>query len=178
MDAILCNKLLAEISSGSDEALAKLYREMSTPIFAYALSIVRNKHLAEDVMQDTFIKIKLNASKYKTNVNPNGWVYKIVKNLSFDALKKIKHETPMDIQLDSSKNCDTEEVIDNLIFENSLRILSTTERQIIFLFFVAGNSQVEIAKILKLPLSTVNWKYRSSIKKISKQLKLGGVDYD
>ena len=90
MNEVKCNMLLNDIATGSMKALSELYSEMNRAVFSYALSIVRNRQLAEDITQDVFVKIKFGAEKYISNVNPNGWILKLTKNTSFDALKMQK----------------------------------------------------------------------------------------
>lgn len=171
MDESKCNQILSKIAAGNIDAFRELYSGMSASIFSYALSIVRNRQLAEDVMQDVFVKIKLNADKYKDGKSPNGWVFKLTQNTAYDALKKQHHEVPVDISQEEIPDCDNESMENRLILKSALENLTKTERQIVMLYLAVGISQKEIAGILGLPVTAVNWKYRVGIKKLAFLLK-------
>jgi RNA polymerase sigma-70 factor (ECF subfamily) len=170
LDEIKCNKLIKDISLGSNEALAELYTETKRAVFAYSLSIVRNKQIAEDVTHDVFIKIRLNSGKYHSNINSIGWILTITRNICFNVLKKQKHE--LIIEIDGNRtDLSQEDLDDNLILKSAMSKLSQLERQIMIMYLVVGISQKEISKLLKLPITLVNWKYREGIRKLSNILK-------
>lgn len=175
MNEIKCNKLLNEIADGSDDALSELYSEMNKAVFTYALSIARNKQLAEDITQDVFVKIKFGAKKYVSNINPNGWILRLTRNTAFDSLKMQKHELPSDFSQDEQSNdFDQDKISNRILLKDAMEKLSSNERQVVLLYLVAGVSQKEIASVLKLPVTAVNWYYRAGIKKLSASLKVGG----
>jgi len=175
MNEVKCNLLLNEIADGSDDALSELYLEMNRAIFTYALSIVRNKQLAEDIAQDVFLKIKFGAKKYVSNINPNGWILRLTRNTAFDSLKMQKHELPSDFSNDAlSTDFDQDKIANRLLLKDAMEKLSSNERQVVMLYLVAGVSQKEISGVLKLPVTAVNWHYRAGIKKLSASLKVGG----
>ncbi len=167
MDETKCSRLICDIGSGDTDALRELYDEKSKAVFSYALSIVRNVHLAEDVTQDVFVKIKLGAGKYKAENASNGWILKLTKNTALDALKKQNHETPVDLFFEETPDCGSDDIEDTLLLKYALQKLTKTERQIVMLYLVAGLSQKEIANQLHLPVTTINWKYRSGLKKLA-----------
>jgi len=175
MNEVKCNMLLNDIATGSMKALSELYSEMNRAVFSYALSIVRNRQLAEDITQDVFVKIKFGAEKYISNVNPNGWILKLTKNTSFDALKMQKHELPSDLISNEATDFDQDKIADKLLLNEAMEKLTQNERQVVMLYLVAGVSQKEIANVLKRPVTAVNWYYRTGIKKLSAFLEVGGL---
>ena len=56
--------LILQMTGGSTQALADLYRETKTAVYALAFSILRNRHSAEDIMQETYIKAYQSAGSY------------------------------------------------------------------------------------------------------------------
>ena len=96
MDADLCNSLLGEIAAGDLTALEKLYELMQKDVLLFALSITRNLMLAEDVRQETFVKIYRQSSKYSAGTNALGFVFTVTKNTALDVLRHARHEIPND----------------------------------------------------------------------------------
>ena len=82
------NDLMDKIQNGNEEAFLTLYNETCKGVFSFAYSIVRNSHDAEDIMQDTYIKIRRFAQSYSTQGNVSAWILQITKNLAYDFLKK------------------------------------------------------------------------------------------
>jgi RNA polymerase sigma factor (sigma-70 family) len=171
VDETRCDKLLQEIAMGDTTAFRDLYSEMHKNVFSYALSIVRNTQLADDISQDVFVKIRTSADKYAAGKNPVGWILTLTRNTAFDALKKQKHEMPFDVIQDDVSEYSADNIADNILLKEAMERLTKVERQIVMLYLVVGISQKEIAGLLKLPLTTVNWKYRVSIKKLAAILK-------
>lgn len=171
MDEVKCDKLLHDIAIGSTDAFCELYSEMNRVVFCYAISLVRNRELAADITQDVFVKIRLCSQKYVSGKNPNGWILILTRNTAFDALKKQKNELPLDFLPDDTSDFSPNDMLDNILLKEAMERLSKIERQIIMLYLVAGIPQKDIAKLLKLPVTTINWKYRSSIKKLAQILK-------
>jgi RNA polymerase sigma-70 factor, ECF subfamily len=167
------DKLIVETSEGNTASLEKLYRDLSSVVFALALSILKNRSLAEDVLQDTFVRIKISAGSYKPGTNGRAWILKIARNLAISALRSSHHETSGTfIEVSEASGIDfAQDKIDSLILRESLSILSQQERQILLLHAVKDLKHREIAQVLDIPLGTALWKYRQAIRKMEKFLK-------
>ena len=66
--------LLAQIAGGDMRALELLYREMRVPVFAVALAVVGDRGTAEDVLQDTFVRVYAAAPEYRPESRARAWV--------------------------------------------------------------------------------------------------------
>ena len=77
----LIENYIKDISKGDKEALSKLYEVTKSSVYGFALSILKNMHDAEDVLQEVYVKIYENASLYQANKKPLAWILKITKNL-------------------------------------------------------------------------------------------------
>lgn len=171
MDEEKCGRLLEEAAAGGTEALASLYREAGRAVFTYALSIARAKALAEDITQDVFVKIRLGAAGYRPNGHACGFLLRLTRNTAYDLLRQRRHELPCEpeeapVPMEPGAGDD-----DRLLLREALEHLPGTERQIVLLYLVAGVPQKEIAAALRLPVTTVNWRYRAGIKKLARILK-------
>ena len=74
------DKLIKDIAKGSMEALHTLYEKINKSVYAFALSITKNPHDAEDVLQETFLKIYQKAKDYTSYDKPMAWIFTIAKN--------------------------------------------------------------------------------------------------
>jgi RNA polymerase sigma-70 factor (ECF subfamily) len=89
--------LIAKTALGDKEAFTELYLSTKTPVYAFALSILRNAHRAEEVMQDTYIQIFKAAQSYIPEGKPLAWILRITRNLS---LMKLREKSNSEIALD------------------------------------------------------------------------------
>ena len=170
MEQIRINELLTRIAGGDETAFAALYAETRKDIFAFALSILENYHDAEDVMQEVFLKVKLQAGACKDFDNASGWLFRVARNTAIDFIRK-KKEYAMDGDFVPDKITGNK---DNSIAEYSIFIselfdeLKEEERQIVVLHLISDLTHKTIAKILELPLTTVKWRYRRAIMHLQK----------
>ncbi|MBR2974190.1 MAG: hypothetical protein IKC47_00400, partial [Clostridia bacterium] len=65
MNKLMLNLLIYRVKQGDEDAFDKLYQQTHKGVFSYVYSIVQNYHVAEDITQDTFIKVKLNVHSYR-----------------------------------------------------------------------------------------------------------------
>ena len=72
--------LILRIAQGDTAALEVLYRQTSSSIYGFALSILRDPVAAEDVMQDTFVSVMQSAPGYQPSGKPMAWLLTIARN--------------------------------------------------------------------------------------------------
>ncbi len=160
--------LLKLISNGENTALEKLYDLIKTDIFSYALSKLKNKPDAEDIMQDTFVNLFKYAKQYKPKGKPLAWIFTIELNLIRRHLQLKTRNVELDEKIlnVAEPNDILEKTINNLFLQQLLSNLEEEEREIISLHVVSGLKHREIAKLLHKNLSTILSKYNRAIKKL------------
>ena len=176
MDAYL-DECIAKIANGrgkegAAEALSELYRETSTAVFGYALSILKNSHDAEDVLHDLFVQVYQSAHQYKSSGKPMAWILTITRNL---CMQKFRRDSKVidipnedwEFFLESKEGLTVEE---KLLLRKCLSGLPTEDLQIVILHAVAGYKMKEIASMLGISISTVLSKHSRSIKKLKQSL--------
>ncbi|NQT78058.1 MAG: sigma-70 family RNA polymerase sigma factor [Bacteroidetes bacterium] len=84
--------LIADYIDGNQNSLEKLIRRHKNRVFAYILMVVKDKQLADDIFQDTFIKVinTIQAGSYKEEGKFIQWVMRIAHNLIIDYFRKSK----------------------------------------------------------------------------------------
>ena len=156
---------LEKLKCGDEKALENLYKIIHKKIFLCAYSIVKDKNLAEDILHEVFIRIKLKNFMYRKNTSGILWIYKITKNLSLDILKKKKRELLKDVLNSEEQDCALP-IEEKFFIEYILEILNKKEREIVLLHIVYEFKHKEIAKIINMNYATVRWKYSRAINKI------------
>lgn len=139
-------------------------------VFAMALSILRDSSLAEDVMQETFIKLYQH-QKHEGIPNVKAWLLSVSRNMALDLYRKKKREiTGFDEQYFDQPHYKSTDPLDRMILTKYLELLDSEERQIVVLKDISGMKHREIAKILEMPLGTVLWRYQMALKKLRKNI--------
>lgn len=150
---------LSQISKGNEKALQKLYHATAHPLFLFAMSYVQNKETAEDIVQDTFIKIISNIDQYQEQGHAKVWIFTVAKNLCKNQLTRSKN-LPEITEIGKEMDYSVVEL------SETLSILSDVERQVIRFHVFAGLNLKEIAQLLTLPLGKIRYAKRSATKKL------------
>lgn len=161
-------RCLSGIRERDSKALEELYYRTSASVYGFALSVIKNTQDAEDVMHDLYVLIWSVAEKYRADGKPMAWILTITRNLCFQKLRD--HQKRSDIPQEDweayiSGNAKMS-ADDKLILSECMKNLSDEERQVVILHAVSGFKHREIAKLLKMPLSTVLSKYNRAVKKL------------
>ena len=173
----LDENLIIRMASNDGAAFRELYQKTSGVVYGFAMSILRNKHDAEDVMHDAFIKIYSSAVTYKPSGNPMAWILTIVRNLCLNRIRagKVCEELSEYDDLAGVSN-DSETMLDRMVLETAMSVLDAEERQIVVLHAMTGLKHREIAEILELPTGTITSKYNRALKKMRKEMEGKGVE--
>ncbi len=172
-------KLLLLVAQGDKEAFQRLYQNTDKTIYGFILSILRNPQDAEEIMQETYLKVWISAGSYQSQGKPLAWMFTIARNLCYMKFRDQKHEADIGLsdlsEMETGEFCpQIEDAADKLVLNAALHILNEEERQIVLLRTAAGLKHREIAASLELPLATVLSKYNRAMKKLQKHLREEG----
>lgn len=161
------HKLFQGIKQGSRTAFEVLYKRYNQLVYKIAFSILKNKENSEDVMQNVFTKIyELSEIKLPDNKEAS-WLYTVTKNESITKLRKIKEDIDIDSIYNVSKDCkDIENIIDNDKYNRIIDKLDKKEQEIVSLKILGQLSFKEIAKLMNMPIGTVQWHYYKALDNI------------
>ena len=169
-------RLLPLVGQGDPEAFEVLYRSTEKAVYALALSILRNPHDAEDIVQETYLKVRAAAHLYVPQGKPLAWLFTITKNLCRDLLRgQSRTEAAPDGAEDDLRFSYVSDPPDRLVLEAALKARGEEERQVVLLHAASGLKHREIARDLGLPLSTVLSRYSRALKKLQRYLTEEGV---
>ena len=166
--------VVAAARRGDEAACRELVRRYERPVFSLLYRMVRNREQAEDLSQETFIKVLNALASYRPEFKFSSWVFKIANNAAIDYLRRRELDT---LSLEGSPHADTPEKIEATALqigeraesaldavanrelggeiERAIAALRPEYRSCILLRHVEGRPYEEIAEILNLPLGTV-----------------------
>ncbi|HOJ45125.1 MAG TPA: RNA polymerase sigma factor [Bacilli bacterium] len=167
---------LVKLQQGDQDGLTDLYEVTSRAVFAFTLSVIADYQLAEDIMQETYIRVYQSIDSYRKGTNGLSWILTIAKNIALTMLERRQREERIDFDAQHERAGATVEVpnFENPTIDLAKKILPEDEQQILFLYAIGEYKHREIADLLGLPLGTVTWKYQIAIKKMREHLKKGG----
>jgi RNA polymerase sigma-70 factor (ECF subfamily) len=165
--------------------LLELYDRYAGLAYAVALRILGDPGRAEDVVQEAFLKIWTNASGFDPKKGSlRTWLITAVRNRSIDFLRgrgaheRQELELQPDVAESSTRSDPWREVslaLERMAVREAVGSLPPEQRQAVQLAYFGGYSQVEIADMTKVPLSTVKGRMRLALEKLSSYLQGRGL---
>lgn len=180
-DCELVNKFV----SGSQSCIEVLINRHKNKVYTYILLIVKNQQLAEDIFQDTFIKViqSLINGKYKDNGKFLSWIIRIAHNLTIDHFRKEKQMNTLsneDNEMDifNSRKLSARNIEDKLVFDqiiNDVRLLidklPADQREVVILRHYGELSFKEIAEQTDVSINTALGRMRYALINLRKLIK-------
>lgn len=168
------------IIEGNPNAFSVLVDRYKNLVFSLALKMVKNREEAEEVAQDTFIKVFKALHKFKGDSKFSTWIYKITYNTCLDRLKKNKREQHVRSidEFNSNQIKSLDNILDSMVDEerkqtiqDCIRLLPSEDAFLLTLFYFEEQSLEEIAKVVGLTANNVKVKLFRSRKKLTTILK-------
>ena len=170
-----------KIAIGDMEALEALYETHKVRVYRLALSILGDPYLAEDVTQETFLRIQERASSYRRNISEAAWIATIARNLSYDYLRKRSRETTESLEQETDAKSPLVAALNQQAVENTddssdlyyldlISPLTPDEREIINLHILADLSWKEIGQIMGQKSDACRKRYRRALEKLERRL--------
>ncbi len=175
-DQIIIDKIL----EGDTNAFSVLVDRYKDLVFTLALRMVKNREEAEEVSQDTFIKVYKSLNKFKGNSKFSTWIYRVAYNTCLDRIKRIKreynvvaideftehHVKTLDNALDQMEEQEHKDKI-----QQCLQLLPSDDSFLLTLYYFEEQSLEEISKVVGLTANNVKVKLFRSRKKLTTILK-------
>ncbi len=151
--------IISAIAAGERAALKQLYDRFGARLYGIAHRILRDSALAEDAIQEAFVKIWRNAGKFDpARGSALGWVVIIVRRAAFDLRPREPVAEPVEI---AAEEPETGMLDPGLA--RALEALPETHRKALLLAYVYGLSHAELAEAMGAPLGTVkSWVRRAA----------------
>ena len=168
----LVESRLAQLArSGDRQAFRELVDLYKSKIYHLAYRMLGNAHEAEDVVQETFLRVYTNLGRYDPAQKFSTWIYRIGTNLCIDNLRKRKRKMSLDANMFDSEGTDGYDMLpagEEELPETKL-VISETQRQvreaidrlpdqyktIVILRYLHDMSLQEISEVLDMPVTTI-----------------------
>lgn len=173
--------LLASVAKRDEAAFERLYEATRAKLFGVALRILRRRDLAEDVVQEAYVKIWNNAAQFDPGLSsPITWMVSIARNRAIDIVRKRGETFVEDVPAAAEIASDTPEPLARREMTEELkRVLECVGRldadrqKLVLLAYYNGWSREQLAEKFDTPLNTVKTWLRRSLIDIRECLGLG-----
>lgn len=169
-------ELLRGLQAHEEQAFSYLYDHYSKALFAVVLPILAQQDVAEDVLQEVFIKIWQNISAYNENKGRlYTWMLNIARNHAIDRIRSKDFNNRLKttaLPLNVNNNEDGSSRVADVGLKKTLSNLPGESRVLLELAYFQGYTHEEIAKLLNLPLGTIKTRIRNTIIKLRKIITL------
>ncbi len=161
------------------ELLQQLYSKYSKELYLYIYSMCKKYSVAEDLLQETFLKALLSLDNNHQNFK--AWLYLVGKNLTLNYLKKDKKNNYLE---EIEEISDTNSIIEKVIFKDrdkklyeAILTLPKISQQVIILQYFSKLSQTEISSVLGLSAGNVRTIAHRAKKQIKQYLEVQGYEF-
>jgi len=183
---MLVNKRIKQVIKGDQTAYEDIVEIFKDKVFQICYRMLGNRHDAEEIAQEAFIRAYLNIQSFKQERKFSTWLYRIATNLCIDRLRKKKPDYYLDAEVSGTdgltlysqipsddllpeievENMEVQESIQQAIYR-----LPEKYRSVIVLKYLDDLSLNEISEMMKLPLGTVKTRIHRGREALRKQLR-------
>lgn len=178
-------RLLLRMSRKDEAAFEALYAATKRKLFSTALLIVKRRHLADEILQETYVRIWLNAATYRPTLgSPMMWMITIARNLATDVARKrtlevySDHSVMVDFPAEIPTALESIEIRENesesvklqySIF-SALQALEPSRRQLVIAAYIHGESRHRLSKLYGVPVNTIKTWIRRALLEVRTQI--------
>ncbi|MCC3359363.1 RNA polymerase sigma factor SigW [Bacillus sp. REN16] len=185
METIIKNRI-RQTKNGDQSAYGEIVEFYKDKVFQICYRMLGNRHEAEDIAQEAFIRAYVNIHSYDLNKKFSTWLYRIATNLSIDRIRKKKPDYYLDAELAGSDGLTmySQVAADTALPEDELETMELQEliqaeilklpdkyRSVIVLKYIEEFSLKEIGEILDLPVGTVKTRIHRGREALRNQLR-------
>ena len=171
MDQNEIKKILELIKQRRAEGFDILYNKYFRFMFGITYSVLNKESDCYDVIQNVMLRLYTMDERLFPNGHEVAWLHTVVKNEALMYLRRGKQTVPIDeVQEFPVQELEIEKFVDMDAFNSMTESLNGKQKQIISMKVLGGMTHKEIAKVLSIPIGTVQWIYNMSIKKLRRAL--------
>lgn len=183
---VFIRKKIRQVLKGDQNAFGEIVEIYKDKVYQLCYRMLGNRHEAEDVAQEAFLRAYLNIRRYDENRKFSTWLYRITTNLCIDRIRKKKPDYHLDADIEGSENLTLysqiassshlpEQEVEHMELQESIQqaILKLPEkyRAVIILKYMEELSIEEIAGILDMPVGTVKTRLHRGREALRKHLR-------
>lgn len=168
-------ELVALLKESNVDAFSYLYDSYSNALYGAILKVISDQTLAEDILQEVFVKIWNNIQKYdSTKGRLFTWMINIARNHTIDTTRSKDFKKQSKIQSsensvdESGAHSEIRESFDTIGIRKQVNLLKEDHQQLIDMAYYNGFTQKEISEQLSIPIGTVKSRMRAAIIELKK----------
>ena len=178
-------RLLLRMSRKDEAAFEALHAATKRKLFSTVLRVVRRRHLADEILQEAYVRIWLNAATYRsTMASPMMWMITIARNLAIDVARKptlevySDHSAMLDFPAEIPTALESIEIRENesettklqdSIF-SALQALEPLRRQLVIAAYIHGESRHRLSELYGVPVNTIKTWIRRALLEVRAQI--------
>lgn len=185
MDAII-KKRIKQVLKGDQNAYAEIVELYKDKVFQLCFRMLGNRHEAEDMAQEAFIRAYVNIASFNINLKFSTWLYRIATNLCIDRIRKKKPDYYLDAEVSGTdgltmysqipaNTVSPEDEVESIelqeVIQREITKLPEKYRSVIVLKYIEELSLNEISEILDMPLGTVKTRIHRGREALRHQLR-------
>ena len=172
MSALLENHIVELLRERNEKAISLLYDHYGDTLFGVAYKVVRDEDLAQDILQESFVKIWKKSDTYDpTKAKLFTWLFRITRNTAIDKLRSANTKTEKEIQMDVSDvyNLGIESIKPEFLdVRENLEKIEEKYQIVLDALFFQGMTQQEASDELDIPLGTIKSRLKIGLRELKK----------
>lgn len=165
-------EIVSLLEKGDKKAMTLLYENYADSLYGVIKKVISDDDTAQDVLQESFIKIWRYAKKYDSSkAKLFTWLYRIAYNTAIDKIRSFKNKKDKEVQIETSsvyKITSNELNQDVLDIKKHLKTLDEKYQIVINALFFEGMTQQEASEELSIPLGTIKSRLKIGLRELKK----------
>jgi len=181
-------RLLLRMSGKDEAAFKKLYAATRRKLFTTILLLVKRRNVAEELLQEVYVRIWLNAAGYRPTLGtPMVWMITIARNLAIDAARKSAREVYADDAILNGFADDSPTALESIEMQEeqhdavsnqhnifvALQELDATKRHLVIAAYINGESRDRLSERYGVPVNTIKTWIRRALLEVRARLQTG-----
>ena len=176
MSTLIEKHIVALLAEKDDRAISLLYEHYGDTLYGVAYKVVKDEDLAQDIRQESFIKIWKKCDTYDaTKAKLFTWLFRITRNTAIDKLRSINNKTDKEVQIDVSNvyKVGVESIKPDILdMQENLEKIELKYQIVLEALFFQGMTQQEASEELDIPLGTIKSRLKIGLRELGKLYKV------
>ena len=172
MSTLLERHIVELLQEQNEKAISLLYENYGDTLYGVAFKVVKNEAIAQDVLQESFVKIWKKGSTYdSTKAKLFTWLFRITRNTAIDKLRSLSTKSDKEIQIDVSDvyNLGIESIRPEFMdIRQNLDKIEPKYQIVLDALFFQGMTQQEASEELDIPLGTIKSRLKIGLRELRK----------
>ena len=189
LNSLTDEELALRYVAGNNRAFDELLRRNQSQLFTYILFVVRDRHVADDVFQETFVRAisKLQNNAYRANGKFGAWLTRIAHNVMIDLFRSQKNKNIISIEDDTLTQLSARALLANNIeaecinaqvltdVKRMVDLLPPVQREVVFMRFYQQMPFKEIAERTNVSINTSLGRLHYAIRNLRKMARMYNI---